>query len=74
MLSAILHDILLMDTGTKTVHCWSWRCKKCDKECIPIRSSSFCICGHRLQYHESGSQEKDFRFAVEAGNEFSLSG
>ena len=46
---------------TRTVKTWVWRCKECQVECVPVRSSSFCICGHRQQYHTSGSHECDFR-------------
>ena len=30
----------------------AWVCNTCDKECIPIRSESRCLCGHRLKEHD----------------------
>lgn len=29
-----------------------WVCLDCEQECIPIRSESRCICGHRLKEHD----------------------
>ena len=42
-------------------HVWIWRCKHCEQECVPVRSSSFCICGHRQQCHTSGTCASAFR-------------
>lgn len=30
-----------------------WTCNHCDKECIPVREESRCLCGHRLKEHPS---------------------
>ncbi len=29
-----------------------WRCKNCNKECLPIREESWCLCGHRRKDHK----------------------
>ncbi|DBA81374.1 TPA: hypothetical protein ACH3X2_006973 [Trebouxia sp. C0005] len=36
----------------KTVELLSWVCSSCQKECIPVRSESRCLCGHRLKAHD----------------------
>ncbi len=28
-----------------------WSCNECQRECIPVREQSRCLCGHRLQDH-----------------------
>ncbi|KAK9811886.1 hypothetical protein WJX72_011835 [[Myrmecia] bisecta] len=33
----------------------------CQRECIPIRSESRCLCGHRLKEHGSGNKLSNFR-------------
>lgn len=38
--------------ATKTVKCQAWICDLCNKECIPIRSESRCLCGHRQREHD----------------------
>lgn len=35
----------------KTVQLFSWVCSSCQRECVPIRSESRCLCGHRLKEH-----------------------
>ena len=42
---------LLSMLPTKRVECLKWKCQSCDRECIPIRSESRCLCGHRLKEH-----------------------
>lgn len=32
----------------------AWVCQTCEKECIPIRTESRCICGHRHKEHVQG--------------------
>jgi hypothetical protein len=39
---------------TKTVSVLAWVCSTCDAACVPIRSESRCICGHRLKEHKEG--------------------
>eukprot|EP00941_MAST-03F_sp_MAST-3F-sp1_P000712 g712.t1 len=34
-----------------------WRCRECNKDCIPVRSESRCLCGHRLKHHPELSSE-----------------
>lgn len=29
-----------------------WRCGTCNHDCVPIRSESRCLCGHRFREHE----------------------
>ena len=36
----------------------AWVCSICDKECIPIRSESRCLCGHRLKDHDEMQTDK----------------
>lgn len=35
----------------KVVKAHAWLCNICQKECIPIRTESRCLCGHRLKEH-----------------------
>ena len=35
----------------KRVQAHAWVCRTCQSECIPIRSESRCLCGHRLKEH-----------------------
>jgi len=42
--------------ATKTISCLAWVCDQCNKECLPIRSESRCLCGHRLKEHANASQ------------------
>lgn len=35
---------------TKLEACW--KCDSCERECVPIRSESRCLCGHRSKDHE----------------------
>jgi hypothetical protein len=56
-----------------------WRCKTCKEECVPVRSESRCLCGHRLKEHprdertgrhKCGAQKcacADFLFIVAEG-------
>jgi len=34
-----------------TKRCLTWSCDHCDRECVPIRTESRCLCGHRLKDH-----------------------
>ncbi|PNH01650.1 hypothetical protein TSOC_012446, partial [Tetrabaena socialis] len=36
---------------TRGVEAFVWRCGTCEKECVPVRSESRCLCGHRLKEH-----------------------
>ena len=38
---------------TKIVEMMAWVCSVCQAECIPIRSESRCMCGHRHKEHEA---------------------
>lgn len=38
--------------GSKTVQAHSWVCTMCQQECIPIRTESRCLCGHRMKEHD----------------------
>jgi hypothetical protein len=40
----------------------AWICSNCEQECIPIRSESRCLCGHRHHAHRQGPG--DFRCAT----------
>ncbi|KXZ44633.1 hypothetical protein GPECTOR_64g127 [Gonium pectorale] len=40
---------------TKTVEAFAWTCNTCARECVPVRSESRCLCGHRLREHEPAS-------------------
>jgi len=31
----------------------AWKCTECERECIPVREQSRCLCGHRLRDHPS---------------------
>ena len=63
-----VRNVLALRTETRTQHTWIWRCKHCERECVPVRSSSFCICGHRQQYHARGIAESDFRCGIESSS------
>ena len=30
---------------------WEWRCEACESACIPVRTESRCLCGHRMKEH-----------------------
>jgi hypothetical protein len=32
----------------------TWACTSCQRECIPVRDESRCLCGHRLKVHSQG--------------------
>ncbi|GAX85753.1 hypothetical protein CEUSTIGMA_g13168.t1 [Chlamydomonas eustigma] len=52
-------DEVVLIATTKSVHCHAWQCSVCMSECIPIRSESRCLCGHRYKEHSkisSGNQ------------------
>jgi len=36
----------------------AWICRECDRECIPVRSESRCLCGHRLKEHHGPGEGK----------------
>ncbi|KAG9401130.1 hypothetical protein AC1031_009885 [Aphanomyces cochlioides] len=36
-----------------------WSCTTCNRECIPVREESRCLCGHRLKQHPATSSESD---------------
>jgi hypothetical protein len=38
-------------TATMATTRLAWVCQECDRECIPIRDESRCLCGHRLRHH-----------------------
>jgi hypothetical protein len=60
-------------SGESTKECWVWRCKQCQQECVPIRSQSRCMCGHRLANHTTSTHGctsckcPRFRFIVAEG-------
>lgn len=31
----------------------SWTCTQCQRSCLPVRSESRCLCGHRLKEHDT---------------------
>jgi len=37
--------------GSKVRWEWEWRCEGCDAACIPVRTESRCLCGHRMREH-----------------------
>eukprot|EP00210_Caulerpa_lentillifera_P000929 g899.t1 len=39
-------------TPLKQIEQLGWFCVQCERECIPIRSESRCICGHRYKVHQ----------------------
>jgi len=41
----------------KQVEALAWICGTCNRECLPIRSESRCMCGHRLREHEGNGQK-----------------
>ena len=43
------------EAAHQIVELLSWVCTACDKACIPIRSESRCLCGHRLKEHGNRS-------------------
>ncbi|KAF8064509.1 fam221a [Scenedesmus sp. PABB004] len=40
-----------------TQQAWEWRCGDCTRACVPIRTESRCLCGHRLREHGRGGLE-----------------
>ena len=32
-----------------------WTCSRCNHQCIPIRTESRCLCGHRLRHHDASN-------------------
>lgn len=40
------------EAAHRNVELLSWVCSTCDRACIPIRSESRCLCGHRLKEHD----------------------
>ncbi|EFN52456.1 hypothetical protein CHLNCDRAFT_138771 [Chlorella variabilis] len=36
----------------------AWICGTCQRECIPIRSESRCLCGHRHKEHDPGGARR----------------
>eukprot|EP00898_Chlorokybus_atmophyticus_P007443 jgi/Chlat1/76/Chrsp1S03029 len=47
--------------NTKTVI--SWACKGCERECLPVREESRCLCGHRLKAHNPSQHPKAYACA-----------
>eukprot|EP00198_Chlamydomonas_reinhardtii_P010096 XP_001699433.1 predicted protein [Chlamydomonas reinhardtii] len=39
----------------RTVEAFAWVCGVCERECVPVRSESRCLCGHRLREHGPAS-------------------
>eukprot|EP00850_Spirogloea_muscicola_P000100 SM000001S04502 [mRNA] locus=s1:562307:563643:+ [translate_table: standard] len=33
----------------------AWTCSVCKRQCMPVRSESRCLCGHRLKHHSAGT-------------------
>lgn len=33
----------------KSAKTWAWICSMCNNECVPVRTESRCLCGHRLK-------------------------
>eukprot|EP01025_Chloroclados_australasicus_P044972 TRINITY_DN489_c0_g2_i1.p3 TRINITY_DN489_c0_g2~~TRINITY_DN489_c0_g2_i1.p3 ORF type:complete len:151 (-),score=4.80 TRINITY_DN489_c0_g2_i1:484-936(-) len=46
---------------------WSWQCKLCQKECVPVRSESRCLCGHRLKNHRPDDKNPNIFSCKEKG-------
>ncbi|GLC38988.1 hypothetical protein PLESTB_001781000 [Pleodorina starrii] len=42
---------------TRDVEAFAWVCGTCQRECVPIRSESRCLCGHRLREHDPASSK-----------------
>ncbi|CAG9464274.1 unnamed protein product [Pedinophyceae sp. YPF-701] len=40
-----------VDVQYKEKEFLAWMCRGCKKECIPIRTESRCLCGHRMKEH-----------------------
>jgi Protein FAM221A/B len=59
-------------TPAEERHVWIWQCKHCQQDCVPVRSSSMCICGHRQQYHSRGSRPCDFKCTKCACKQYSF--
>jgi hypothetical protein len=39
----------------------AWQCSGCDnRECVPIRAESRCLCGHRLKEHKLNARGDAF--------------
>lgn len=48
----------------QSVEVLTWVCSACDKACIPVRSESRCLCGHRLKEHDKPSGAGVYRSAL----------
>lgn len=44
---------------TKLVWTHAWMCNHCSAECVPIRTESRCLCGHRNKEHAKLSSGSD---------------
>ena len=55
-------------TVYRTIEHFSWRCSSCSRDCIPIRSESRCLCGHRLKEH-SRQASGNHRYALYTSNQ-----
>ncbi|EFJ40048.1 hypothetical protein VOLCADRAFT_108352, partial [Volvox carteri f. nagariensis] len=42
---------------TRQVEAFAWVCGTCQRECVPVRSESRCLCGHRLREHDPASSQ-----------------
>lgn len=40
----------------KTKRVVNWACNHCNRECIPVRGESRCLCGHRYKEHTKGKR------------------
>eukprot|EP00899_Mesostigma_viride_P020761 jgi/Mesvir1/28687/Mv11179-RA.1 len=48
-------------SAPKTKKVLSWRCGECERECIPVRDESRCMCGHRLKEHGKLDSDKPLK-------------
>jgi len=39
----------------------TWTCSVCERNCVPIRAESRCLCGHRLKDHCGGDAATPFK-------------
>ncbi|GIL93081.1 hypothetical protein Vretifemale_20509 [Volvox reticuliferus] len=46
---------------TREVEAFAWVCSTCQRECVPVRSESRCLCGHRLREHDTASSKTPSR-------------
>ncbi|GIL66246.1 hypothetical protein Vafri_19866 [Volvox africanus] len=46
---------------TRQVEAFAWVCGTCQRECVPVRSESRCLCGHRLREHDPASSTTSSR-------------